>query len=73
MEEKVTSKIVQFAWEPIYGQDLGAPHGLHPPCGLPRQKLHKPGVHKPAASGVHTLELEGDLVVDGVTLCIAES
>ena len=25
------------------------------------------------ASGVHTLELEGDLVVNGVTLCIAES
>ena len=66
VEEKVASKIVQFAWEPNYGQDLGAPHGLHAACGLPRQKFHKPGVTSSSERGAY-LELFGDLVVDDVT------
>ena len=56
----------QFAWVPIYGQDLGAPHGLHAACGLPRQKFHKPGVTSSSERGAY-LELFGDLVVDDVT------
>ena len=70
VEEKVTRKIVQFAWEPIYGKDLGAPHGLHAACALPRQKFHKPGDTSSSERGAH-LELVGDRIVDGVTCRIA--
>ena len=52
VEEKVTDKNAQIAWEPIYGQDLGAPHGLHAACGLPKSST---SLELPApASEVHT-------------------
>ena len=59
-----------ISWEPIYGQGLGAPHGLHAACGLPRKKFHKPGDTSSSERGAH-LELVGDRIVDGVTCRIA--